>query len=287
MARFVSRIVLAYVRYCPIERGKWRLLRIANQFLVVRLGPNVLMRIAGMSNVEMAIARNGMFEGETVELFLKLLTPGMTVLDVGANVGIYTLLAAERVGPAGRVYAFEPTHHVAAKLRSNVRLNGFDNVDVNEMAVSDSCGEATLFYVEDDGENNILAPEPGYDTSAKIPTITLDEFMALKGIDKVDVIKMDIEGAELMALRGASRLLVGDQCPVIFLEVNPRTLAFGKSRAADLVEFLQQHGYQVGRIATYGVNTHDPWSNVVAYKPVHQDRWPFLQTSSFLPVMAT
>src|SRR5262249_32474127 len=160
-----------------------------------------------------AIARDGIFESETVELFLKLLAPGMTALDVGANVGQYTLLAAQRVGPSGRVHAFEPTPHVAAKLRANVRLNGFRNVTVAAMAVGDNCGEATLYYVDDDGSNNILAPEPGYPTSVKVPLITLDDYLASQGLGKVDVMKMDIEGAELKALRGSPRLLSGDHAP--------------------------------------------------------------------------
>src|SRR5262245_30539798 len=176
--RLASSLVLGLVRYSPIERGKWRLMQMASRFLTVRLAPGVFMRIQGNSHVETAIARDGIFESETVELFLKLLAPGMTALDVGANVGQYTLLAAQRVGPSGRVHAFEPTPHVAAKLRANVRLNGFRNVTVAEMAVGDHCGEATLYYVDDDGSNNILAPEPGYPTSVKVPLITLDDYLA-------------------------------------------------------------------------------------------------------------
>jgi FkbM family methyltransferase len=271
----VSNLVLGYVRHCPVERGKWRLMRMANRFLVVRLAPDVFMRIAGTSNVEMEIARKGVFEGETVELFLKVLAPGMTVLDVGANVGQYTLLAAGRVGPSGQVHAFEPTPRVAAKLRASVRLNGFGNVTVSETAVSDRCGEATLYFVEDDGENNILAPEPGYSASVTVPTITLDEYLASNGINHVDVIKMDIEGAEPSALRGAPRLLSGDQAPLLFVEVNPRTLAFSKAGVDDLVGLLEQHGYIVGTIATYGTN--DPWMNAIAFKPAHQQRWPILR----------
>jgi FkbM family methyltransferase len=278
-ARLASKLVVGYVRHSPIERGKWRLIRMTNRFLVVQLAPGIFMRVSGTSNVEMAITRDGVFEAETVELFLKMLAPGMTVFDVGANVGLYTLLAADLVGPCGQVHAFEPTPHVAAKLRSNLDMNGFGHVTVSEMAVSESTGDVILYFVEDDGENNILAPEPGYTASVTVPTVTLDEYVGSNGIGKVDVVKMDIEGAELKALRGATRLLAGEQCPVLFLEVNPRTLAFGNTRAAEVVDFLRQHGYRVGTVATYGVHTRFPWANVIAFKPAHLERWPFLQES--------
>jgi FkbM family methyltransferase len=283
-ARLCSGLVLSYLRYSPIERGKWRLLRMANRFLVVRLAPGVFIQVQGMSHVEKEIAHKGIYEAETVELFLKLLGPGMTVLDVGANVGQYALLAAERVGPSGRVHAFEPTPHVAAKLRSNIRLNGFDNVTVSETAVNDSCGEAVLYYAENDGENNILAPEAGSSSSVRVATVTLDEYLGSKGIDQVDVVKMDIEGAEVQALRGASRLLTGDRAPVLFVEVNPGKLASGSHGAGDLVGGLRRHGYEVYVVAHYGVTTHDPWANAIAFKPAHQQRWPLLQQHRLQPV---
>jgi FkbM family methyltransferase len=197
---------------------------------------------------------------------------------------MYTLLAAQRVGPTGYVHAFEPTHHVAAKLVANIRLNGFGNVTVNEIAVSDCSSEATLYYVEDDGMNNILAPEPGYRHSMKVLTVTLDEYLDSRQTEKVDIIKMDIEGAELKALRGAARLLAGDDAPVVIVEINPRALAVGNATAAELVQLLEGHGYRVGTIATYGVTTRDPWLNAIAFKPMHERRWPALGERRFQPI---
>src|SRR5262249_36986176 len=159
-----SALVCAYLRRFPIERGKYRLMKLATSwFLIVKLEPGLFSRIRGLSHVEASIIRNGLFEPETVRVFTALLSPGLTVLDVGANVGQSALLAAGRVGEAGTVHAFEPTPDVAAGLRRNVELNGFGNTVVNQLAVSDTAGEATLYFLEpgDPGENTIVAGAPG------------------------------------------------------------------------------------------------------------------------------
>src|SRR5262245_9512971 len=91
--RFASALIRRYFRHCPIERGKYRLLNLAASFLTVELEPGTLIRIAGASNeLELRILRDGIWEPDDVRFFLSLLEPGMTVLDVGANIGEYTLL---------------------------------------------------------------------------------------------------------------------------------------------------------------------------------------------------
>ena len=93
-------------------------MRLVGPSLLVELEPGLFIRPLGLSAVEVGIIRKGMFETETVGAFAALLTPGMTVMDVGANVGQFTLVAARRVGPSGRVHAFEPTPHLATTTSS-------------------------------------------------------------------------------------------------------------------------------------------------------------------------
>lgn len=111
----------------------------------------------------------------------------------------------------------------------------------------------------------------------KVPTITLDQYLAERSIRGIDVMKMDIEGAELLALRGARALLAGEKAPVLVLEVNPRTLALSGNSAEGLLGLLEEFGYAYRPIATYGTHTHDPWTNGIAAKPVHLDRFPALK----------
>ncbi len=276
--RLASSVLLAYLRHCPVERGKWRLMRLVGPFLLVELEPALFIRPLGLSIVEVEIIRRGMFEPETVHAFAALLAPGMTVLDVGANVGQFTLVAARRVGPSGRVHAFEPTPELAAHILRNLDLNGLENVAVNAIAVSDEAGRATLHLVQPDdpGENSIVDPSPGART-LEVPTVTLDGYIAEHEVGRVDVIKIDIEGAEIPALRGAPGLLSGDESPVLVLEFHPKTLAFSGHTPDDLLGLLNSHGYAFYPIAAYGLHTHDPYLNGIAAKPEHMDRFPALR----------
>jgi FkbM family methyltransferase len=277
--RFASALVRGYVRHFPLERSKWRLMQMAKSFLVAELQPGVFIRLADVTLIEEEIVRQGVFERETVGLFSALLGPGMTVLDVGANIGQYTLIAAHGVGPHGHVHAFEPTPHIAAELRANVALNRFENVTVNEVAITDAMGETLLFCTDpgSPGTNTIMHPTEHVRSSVKVPTMTIDHYLAEQGITGVDVMKLDIEGAELLALSGARGLLSGDRAPVIVLEVNPRTISLGGSSADQLLRSLHECGYSYHRIATYGAYTHDPWENGFAAKPVHWQDFPALR----------
>jgi FkbM family methyltransferase len=116
-----------------------------------------------------------MFEPEMVRAFAALLAPVMTVLDLGANVGQLTLVAAHREGPTGSVHAFEPRPELARHFRSNLELNSLENVAVNPTAVSDTSGHATLHVVEPDdpGVNSIFNSSPGVRT-LEVPKVTLD-----------------------------------------------------------------------------------------------------------------
>src|SRR4029077_8868330 len=126
----------------------------------------------------------------------KLLSPGMTFIDVGANFGVYTVVASKLVGEAGRVIAFEPTAQSFDVLRKNVGLNDFKNVLTFRAAVSDKPGTGWIYYGTDPVQNS-LGKNPYWEAGGEeVVMESLDHVLQQAGVDRVDVIKIDAEGAE-------------------------------------------------------------------------------------------
>ncbi len=171
------------------------------------------------------------YRGDTIWHFEKgerrfvwrFLRPGMTVLDIGAHVGLYSLIAAKRVGPDGVVIAFEPSPREYRRLRLHLWLNRIRNVRTEPIAVSDEDGETTFWIVEgwSTGGNSLRNPvhfgEPT--KPIQVPTTRLDTYLNQRNLKKVDFIKMDVEGSELQILRGAHELLTRIPRPVMMLEM--------------------------------------------------------------------
>ena len=160
----------------------------------------VLASKGGYPPINMAM---GKYEEETTRLLRRLTGPGMTVLDVGAHIGYYTLLAARQAGPEGKVYAFEPELENHALLLENIELNGYQNVVPVKMAVSDRTGTADLILTAlDSGRHSMYhhgLPEQG---SLAVETTTLDAFVESLDWPRIDLVKIDVEGAELSRLGG-------------------------------------------------------------------------------------
>jgi FkbM family methyltransferase len=151
----------------------------------------------------------------------RTIKPGDTFLDIGANGGIFSMLAARWVGPAGRVYAFEPSQREADILRRNIALNQFANIQVIQQAASNEDGVAKL-AISQDGAMNALRetkhPAQHIQQWIEVATITLDTFLEQNAIERVDFIKMDVEGAERLVFQGSSRLLKQAEPLIILFE---------------------------------------------------------------------
>lgn len=147
----------------------------------------------------------GTYEKETVKLFQRICRHGMNVVDAGASIGFYTLLAAKLVATQGRVYAFEPDPESYTLLLENVRSNGYQRiVHACPKAISDVSDFAELFRgTRDSGENSFYpGPRVGPEESVVVETTTLDEFLKTETWPSIDLVKMDVEGAESLALSG-------------------------------------------------------------------------------------
>lgn len=164
-------------------------------------------------------------------LFAKHIKPGNVILDVGANVGYYSLLAAVLTGEKGIVYSFEPDAENIIYLNKHLVLNKIKNVKVIDCAVSGKNGVASFSGKRSKGKID----EQG---STIVKTITLDSFCKIEQISSIDVIKMDIEGAEYDALLGAKYILTVFK-PMLFLATH------GRKVQDNCITLLSSLGYQV------------------------------------------
>ncbi|HTX33310.1 MAG TPA: FkbM family methyltransferase [Solirubrobacteraceae bacterium] len=162
-----------------------------------------------------------------------LLRPGGVVIDGGANIGLYTLLAAAAVGPSGRVIACEPAPGTIEMLRASIRRNGFDWVDLRESALADAPGRLSIRVFEPGSGSSSFAPaDQTTGTEIEVEVTTLDE-VAGPHLEQTNLVKLDVEGAELLALRGAQRLLTQAR-PDFIIELEPDHLARQGSSVADV-----------------------------------------------------
>ncbi len=216
--------------------------------LTCRLVDKVELEFSARGNVSRDLFL-GVFEPDVVDFFDCWVRPGMTVMDVGANIGVYSVLAAQRVGPTGAVHSFEPTSQSAQQLRRNLELNGLTWVKVNEVAASDRSSRASLYMYDQNAMNSLTAQMwVGRPTSiVDVDTVSLDDYVLQNAIERVDLIKLDVEGAELRVVNGARKLFASEPGPVVVCEFADCTAqAFGY-KASALRDYLGTFGYEFYR----------------------------------------
>lgn len=187
----------------------------------------------------------GDYEPETTALIRKLLQPGMGFADIGASLGFFSLVAAEIVGSAGRVWAFEPEPLSYSLLVENVRANGFeDRVAAVPCAVSADCGTRTFFRGRDDIFLSSLhkRPDARYCEADAVNTTTLDTFYREQGWPAVHLVKMDIEGNEKAALDGMAEVLRRNPSLKVVAEFGPRCMRAANVAPEQLFSTLDDCG---------------------------------------------
>jgi len=201
------------------------------------------------------------------------LRPGDNFLDVGANTGVYSVLASAYIGPEGCIDAFEPVEHTAARIEEQAALNGLRNLRVHRFAVCDRRAELEFGYASNDAMMHMRRPGEGGQSKLRVHGVTLDSFEQYKDYA---VGKMDIEGAEPMALAGAAERLRMANPPVWLLELAGYSTCYGIS-SDEVVRRLAQAGFDC---AVYDPDTRalqytsQPWllgaQNVLAIATRHR-----------------
>ncbi|PYQ64426.1 MAG: hypothetical protein DMF53_07415 [Acidobacteria bacterium] len=170
--------------------------------------------------------------------------PGMVIFDVGANLGFYTLLLADRVGPTGHVHAFEPDPLSCEILKS--RAAGRSNIEINQTAVGDHAGTITLYTNRSNRADNRVHPSLGAETAeaVDVPLTTLDEYCIDRNIERIDAVKMDIQGAEVAALEGFRKTIDRLKPRWVLIEFSPEHLRGAGSSPEAFWAILGELGYE-------------------------------------------
>jgi FkbM family methyltransferase len=185
----------------------------------------------------------GCYEPTETELFKSKIRPGDTVVDVGANIGWFTVIASKLVGKEGRVIAFEPEPTSFEYLKRNVEANGCTNVVLEQKALSNEAGEIELFTATEHlGQHRISDWGDGR-RAVKVEALPLDDYLAGSRIS-VDVIKIDTEGAEGVIVEGMEETLKRSRNVKLFMEYLPENLRRSGYDPIKLLQRLEAHGFQ-------------------------------------------
>jgi FkbM family methyltransferase len=212
----------------------------------VRLPWGVTLEIIPFDIVELSLYLNGIHEFTATNIFLAQLEPGMNVLDVGAHIGQFSVLASRAVGPRGRVMALEPVAATFERLRKNLKLNHCDNVHAINVGASEKRSVVPVYLPRDRNTSAASLQRERYSGDplmSEVSVATIDELCA--GMT-FDVVKIDIEGHEAAALRGARELLTRSR-PVIVVELND----VDESGGSPTTELLRDHGYEIYEMARW------------------------------------
>jgi FkbM family methyltransferase len=190
------------------------------------------------------------YDEDEIAFLRRTLREGDVFLDVGANVGYYSLVASQLVGP-GMVHAFEPIPENRGVLRETVERNGIGNIVICPMAVGNSRGTIGLYVGAEDLGNSgwaSIVPAQRRRSVVFVNTVTLDAYIAAQGIQRVRLVKIDVEGSEPGVIAGMARLIDGDAAPDILCEVNPWLLGQQGLDSTSITKPLAAAGYEIYRL---------------------------------------
>jgi len=191
----------------------------------------------------------GMYEEGTILKLSKLLKIGMTFIDIGANIGLYSVIAACLVGKEGRVVAVEPQSDLCDLFQENIRMNNLTNVILKPVALGKGTGEGTIFQVSATNVGaatlKIRKSESYFGTPVKVSIRSLDQVLKELKIREVHGLKIDTEGAELEILQGFRDWLTNNPPNFIFLECIESNLNRFGHNATELISFLKGYKYRI------------------------------------------
>lgn len=219
-------------------RWRWLRARGKNTFDILGHKVTVLPTDPGVSR-ELTVHR--VHEPLATRLLLDTLKPGMNVVDIGSNIGYYALLEARLIGPQGTVFAVEPMTENARQLVANVRANGYNNVLIHELGIANRNGTADM-NVSAKSNWHTLNPVPWPTEKRRVPVSTLDDLLRGHAPSRVDLVRMDLKGYEIVVIKGM-RWTLRKYEPRLLIELHPHLV--GPEPIIDYLRSLEELGYGV------------------------------------------
>lgn len=221
-----------------------------NQIVLSEVANGIWMYLDLSSLVERDIYYLGFYRPWVWKEFKEIVSEGDIFFDVGSNVGCYSLFVAQKIGPTGCVYAFEPDPNCFDKLKRNVELNYYDDIKAKMVAVSNSRGEAALHKNARKNINqaqSALAKLSSHEKRVKVRKITIDDFVEKESVAKIDVLKIDAQGGEMNVLDGGIKT-IRKYMPKILVRVHEEKCRAHGHTSKEAIDTLLGLGYEVTEI---------------------------------------
>ena len=255
--RFFNKLVIiltAFYSKLPLKPFRGVLRKLYDLYIKYETASGnrtVVARIRGITYeldlteaIDRSIYYRGCFEPMTTAIISKYVKPGMTVFDIGANIGCHTLPCTKLVGRNGKVIAFEPMPWAASRLKRNIDLNNFNNIILEKFALSEVSAKRSVYFRSSWTLDGTLDGISALDSegSRDVDFVTLDEYVERNNISKIDFIKLDVDGYEYKVIRGGVNSIAKFK-PVMIIEFGKYTLREYGDSLEDLIDLLASIGY--------------------------------------------
>jgi FkbM family methyltransferase len=261
MKPILSQVFYLWAAIYEVYRGiLWKLIPSFSKNQMLRVHENLKFRLTNYGYITKRIFQQQLlvpfkksFEYDTLSYLRKTTSPDFHILDIGANIGLHSMIMASELSEKGRIYAFEPSKKTYNALIENIKLNNLNGkITAFNLALSNKA--ETLFLAAPDGTNIPEADKDAYNSlhhaqnnkgnAEEIEAVTLDSWLEKENISKIDLVKIDIEGAELLCFQGAENLLTNHR-PIILMECYEPYCQRLNYSVTDVVLFMDKHNYKM------------------------------------------